>query len=155
MNGTTIAATPVSDHARRRMQQRGIRPEAVKACLDFGRRVYSRGALFLVMGRREVASARRAGIRLDSLLGLQVLVRDGTVVTVYRNPRLLPRHDDRSHPVTAARFPPRGIRLRGRERGRRFGRPAPMFTIGHSPEDVAREAAGVVAPLRDTSRAPW
>lgn len=90
MMPTDLALTA---HARLRMQQRGIRLAALEACLQFGRRIRSRGAMFMVMGRREVARARRHGIRLDSLAGLQVLLIDGQVVTAYRNGRALPRRD--------------------------------------------------------------
>jgi hypothetical protein len=86
-------STILTEHACRRMQQRGIRFAALEACLAFGRRISTQGAVFLVMGRKEAARARRNGIRLDNLTGLQVLVVGGTVVTVYRNARAFPHRE--------------------------------------------------------------
>jgi hypothetical protein len=88
----------LTPHARLRMQQRGIRPEAVEALLDFGR------ARYLHKDGREVvffdkrAKARLGRQRPDALREAERLVRthavmgpDGVVITVGHRYRRVPR----------------------------------------------------------------
>lgn len=84
----------LSEHARIRMAQRGLRDDAVLAAIDYGRRIRSRGAWFHVIGRRDVARARRFGVDLSEHEGVHVLLgEDGAVITAYRNKNL----DTRPH----------------------------------------------------------
>lgn len=83
----------VSRHARRRMRDRGLAPQVVRDALTYGRVVYARGAAIFVLGRKEVG---RYADALDRAThdGVQVVVSrigHGTVQTVYRNRRDLPR----------------------------------------------------------------
>ena len=91
---TTLEGIPLSEHARIRMAQRGLRDAAVLAAIDYGRRIRSRGTWFHVIGRRDVARARRLGVDLSDHEGVHVLLgEDGSVITAYRNKNL----DTRPH----------------------------------------------------------
>lgn len=82
----------LSGLAKRRMQQNGVRREAVVTCLLHGRRVRTRRALIFVVGRREVAEAREKGIRIDDCdNGLHVVTAEAVVMTVYKNRHLMIR----------------------------------------------------------------
>lgn len=94
----TLDGIPLSDHARRRLAQRGLGAEAVLAAIDHGREVRTRGAWFHVVGRREVVEARRAGVDISAHEGVHVLVaEDGSVITAYRNRNLDTRPHSRRH----------------------------------------------------------
>lgn len=90
---TVIARRPggtecyrVSDHAWARMSARRLSPADVETVLQFGRRVWARGARIFVIGRREVEQYRAAGLDLARYEGLHVVCsRYGAVMTVYRN----------------------------------------------------------------------
>src|SRR5436305_1974491 len=86
-------------HARRRMDGRRINHRAVDSVCGLGRRVYTRGAVIYVVGRREVKIWERRGIDLSSLEGVHVVCEPGgRIKTVYRNrrlDRLRPRHGGR------------------------------------------------------------
>jgi len=76
----------VTDHAAERMADRRISAEAICAALDYGRRVYTRGAVVYGLGRKEVLRAAREGIDLSEYEGVQVISKnDEVVLTVYRN----------------------------------------------------------------------
>ena len=100
----TLEGVTLSDHARTRMAQRGVRAAAVLAAIDHGREVRSRGAWFHVIGRKDVARARALGIDISRHEGVHVLQgADGKIITVYKNKRLAVRnrsrvrHSPRSH----------------------------------------------------------
>jgi hypothetical protein len=80
-------------HGRHRAKNRAFRPETIRAILEHGRILHAGGhctAYFL--GQREVAAARRRGIRLDPFVNRAVVIAaDGRVVTV-AHVRRLPRH---------------------------------------------------------------
>ncbi len=98
--GSNLEKTPppFTDHAARRMAQRGISRKAVLRTLRHGRRVYIRGACLYAVGKREVHRSARRGVDLTALDGIHVVCSDGVVLTVYRN---------------------RALNLRGRKRPRR------------------------------------
>ena len=75
----------LTQHALVRMNARRISREAVLAAIIYGRVVYTRGARFFVLGRREVR--RYAGDLCDirRCEGLQVVCKDNHVVTVFRD----------------------------------------------------------------------
>ena len=77
----------LTNHARVRLNQRRISPEALDAVLTYGRRVFVRGAQIRAIGRREVARFQLKGIDLRPYEGLQVLVdaSGAQVLTAYRN----------------------------------------------------------------------
>ena len=89
---------PLTPHAQTRMRQRGIRPEALEALLDFGRARYlhSQGRELMFFDRKardkliksDPAAARQIG-RLGRAYA--VLGRDGTVITVGHRYKRIPR----------------------------------------------------------------
>lgn len=80
---------PLTTHAAIRMNQRHISTKALELVLTYGRTIYSRGATYRVVGRKEVSSLAARGIDLRSADGLHVLLaQDGAVITAYRNHNL-------------------------------------------------------------------
>ena len=73
-------------HADRRMAHRGIRAEAVELALEYGRVVYTRGAVVHAIGQKEITRWAGTGLDLSPYDGVQVVCStDGAVITVYRN----------------------------------------------------------------------
>jgi hypothetical protein len=73
-------------HAEIRANARRLSYQAVAAVLEFGRRVFTRGAMIYAIGRREVERFARRGIDLSEYEGIQVVCSPGgTLITVYRN----------------------------------------------------------------------
>ena len=74
-------------HARERANRRRFGVAQITAVIDWGRLVYTRGALVFVIGRKEVGVAALQGIDLRELEGFHVVcgTEDGVVLTVYRN----------------------------------------------------------------------
>jgi len=88
----------LTPHARSRMQQRGIRPEALEALLDFGRTAHvDRGREIVFfdkaararLARQNPAAAREAE-RLRRTYA--ILGSDGAVITVGHRYRRIPRN---------------------------------------------------------------
>ena len=76
----------LSQHARVRMNSRGIRVPAAVLAFDHGRRIRAREAVFIVLGRKEIARALRNGIDLSGHEGITlVCTTGGMVITAYRN----------------------------------------------------------------------
>ena len=101
---STLEGIPLSQHARTRMAQRGLRAPAILAAIDYGREVRSRGAWFHVIGRKDIARARALGIDISRYEGVHVLRgADGQIITAYKNKHLAVRnrrrvrHYPRSH----------------------------------------------------------
>lgn len=72
--------TPLTSHARSRMQQRGIRSEALEALLDLGRvqPLRTQGREMVYFGKKA-----RKGLSDERLARIYaVLAADGTVITV-------------------------------------------------------------------------
>ena len=81
------SAIGLTAHARSRMKQRGIRPEAVECLLDFGRESFDhRGGVVLYLdkaARRRLARAQPGRKDLERVAGMYaVLGMDGAVITV-------------------------------------------------------------------------
>ncbi|WP_067521892.1 DUF4258 domain-containing protein [Endozoicomonas ascidiicola] len=80
-----------SDHALKRMSQRGITTEAIELTIQFGRQVYGRGVKCYVIGRKEVELYANSCSEVRLAEGIHVLVSTNfaeQVVTVYRNRNL-------------------------------------------------------------------
>lgn len=74
----------MSDHAMKRMFERGLSPEKIRLALCHGDPVYDRGARIYRVGKKEVRHVEDD--RLQKIEGLQVVCsHDGVVQTVYRN----------------------------------------------------------------------
>lgn len=79
-------STRLSRHAQRRMSHRGIKMEAVEAALDYGRVIYTRGAIIYAIGKKEIAAMAESGIDLSAYDGIQVVCSlCGEILTTYRN----------------------------------------------------------------------
>jgi hypothetical protein len=94
----------ISLHGTQRMSQRGINIPDVDQVMAYGRVVYTRGAAVYVIGRKEVAYWKEQGVELEELEGVQVVVCENLVVTVYRNKDfsgLRPRRRRRSRGLAA------------------------------------------------------
>lgn len=77
---------PLTDHAQKRMSQRGLSEQAIEAALTYGREVRARGALIYAIGKKEVRKNRATGVDLRRFEGIQVVcLSDGTILTVYKN----------------------------------------------------------------------
>jgi len=87
----------VSRHARARMQQRGIRPEALEALLDYGREVRAgRGRELVFFDKRARACLTHANAALAAEAervcnSYAIVASDGTVITVGHRFRRIPR----------------------------------------------------------------
>lgn len=85
-NQEITCQSQLSCHAFERLEQRDIEIEAVEAVLDYGREVFTRGAVVHAIGRREIEQWAREGIDLSRYDGVHVVCsHDGNVLTVYRN----------------------------------------------------------------------
>jgi len=77
---------PLTDHAQRRMSQRGLSEDAIDAALTYGREVRTRGAVIYAIGKKDVRKHLADGVDLRAFEGIQVVcVSDGTILTVYKN----------------------------------------------------------------------
>jgi len=76
-----------SDHARRRIPQRGVRNDRIELLLQYGRCYHAgNGAFAFWLCSRAVEEARsRFGLRLESHADWVVIVSaDGMIITVYK-----------------------------------------------------------------------
>lgn len=79
----------VTFHAEMRMSQRGICSDTLELILQFGRRIRSKGAVFHVIGKKEIKQYCTIEPKLKDMEGMQVLTStEGTVLTTYRNKNL-------------------------------------------------------------------
>ena len=87
----------VTNHARARMQQRGIRPEVLDALLDFGREAHVEGGRDIVYfdkkARARLVKANAVAARDAERLckSYAILGSDGAVITVGHRYRRIPR----------------------------------------------------------------
>jgi len=76
----------LTQHARRRMYARRITLDGIRAALDYGRVFHTRGAMFYVLGRKELEQCRKDHLDISRWNGLQVVCSRGeTILTAYRN----------------------------------------------------------------------
>ena len=79
-------STKLTSHATARMTTRGIPIEVTETVIEYGRVVYTRGAVIHAIGRKEIERYRKENINLSDCEGVQVVCsNDGAVMTVYRN----------------------------------------------------------------------
>lgn len=77
-----------TEHSRTRLAQRAISEEMIHQVFEFGREIFTRGAVHLVVGRKEVVFHMAKGVDLRRAEGLHILCPTrnyGLVVTAYRN----------------------------------------------------------------------
>ena len=79
-------AHKLTNHALRRMGDRGIPAHAVEAALLHGRVYHVRGAEIHVIGRKDVLRHKKSGVDLAAYEGVQIVCAvDGPVLTVYKS----------------------------------------------------------------------
>lgn len=81
----------ITDHSRTRLSQRGITESMLQLAFEYGREVFTKGAICMIVGRKEVELQMERGIDLRSVEGLHVICPTrtyGLVVTAYRNRNL-------------------------------------------------------------------
>lgn len=77
---------PITHHAEMRARQRRISNEVLDLTLQYGRTIRSRGAIYKVVGRKEIERFASRGVDLRKAEGVHVLLgSDGAVITTYRN----------------------------------------------------------------------
>lgn len=80
-----LGKLPFTSHAIRRMAQRNLSVADVAFVIQYGHQEHRAGALFYVLGRRQLADAdARAFERLEGAVVI-ISSRTDEVVTVYRN----------------------------------------------------------------------
>lgn len=82
-------ALSITSHAEVRMKQRGISEYIVKLVLTFGRKLHVKGAVYYVIGRKEIQKHSDQEPMLKKLEGIQVVadVKENvfTILTVFKN----------------------------------------------------------------------
>lgn len=85
-NNKANGGTKLTQHATMRMAHRSIPYEVIESVIEFGRVVFTRGAIIHAIGRKEVERYRQEDIDLSECEGVQVVCSmEGNVLTVYRN----------------------------------------------------------------------
>lgn len=76
-----------TDHARKRMNQRGITTAAIDLALRYGRAIYRNGALRYTIGRKEIDRYRDVEPCITRYHGIHVICAtdSGQILTTYRN----------------------------------------------------------------------
>ena len=72
-------------HARRRMNQRGIRREAIDFTLRWGAIYHRTGIVFHVLRRRDIERSRARDPEVSKWEGTTVLTSGETIISVYKN----------------------------------------------------------------------
>jgi hypothetical protein len=76
----------LTHHASLRSQQRCISRPTIDLVTTYGREIHTRGATFMVVGRKEVDKYKGFGIDLSKAQGVHVLLSsEGQIITTYRN----------------------------------------------------------------------
>ncbi len=82
-------ALAITQHASQRMSARGINEYALKTVLAFGRKIYVKGAVYYVLGRKEIQKYGTQEPILKNMEGIQVVTsaEEGIyrVLTVFKN----------------------------------------------------------------------
>jgi len=75
-----------SQHAQIREAQRGISPKQVVLAYQYGRLIYSRRAIYHVIGSKEIQKYGSIEPELKAMNGVQlVMSSNGTILTAFRN----------------------------------------------------------------------
>jgi hypothetical protein len=75
----------MTDHARRRLAQRGLRADHVAYVLDHGTVECRTGVTFVVLRRRDIPPEERGGDAAHLEGTVILLSNDGEAITAYRN----------------------------------------------------------------------
>ena len=75
----------LSTHTKRRMQHHNVTSDEIQLALEHGQIEYRGGTKFYFLGNRDIPlKLRRTHSRLA---GLTLVIANGEIVTLYRNPR--------------------------------------------------------------------
>ncbi|MFZ5621522.1 MAG: DUF4258 domain-containing protein [Pseudomonadota bacterium] len=75
----------ITDHAQRRMQQRGMRAEDLDLVIQCGSLISKDSVLLLRKdAEREIRKRKREIQALERLKGCKIVIRDNAVITLYR-----------------------------------------------------------------------
>lgn len=75
-----------SAHAKKRMDGRRLGDSVIGSVLQYGRCCYVRGAVYHVIGRKEIDRYLLTGVDLTRMEGVHVIcAHNGMILTVYRN----------------------------------------------------------------------
>ncbi|NIX02635.1 MAG: DUF4258 domain-containing protein [Phycisphaerae bacterium] len=74
----------ITEHAMRRMAQRGFKMADIYLALERGQYIYAHKTLFVFLGRRQLADSGNLVERLEGLT-LVIEPKSNSVLTVYRN----------------------------------------------------------------------
>lgn len=84
-----LAGMPITRHAQKQSFARRLPASSLMAALAHGREVHTRGAMLFVIGKKEVARARKDGTDISGFEGVHVVCTpEDTILTVYRNRNL-------------------------------------------------------------------
>ena len=90
---STFEKFAFTNHAIKRMAQRGISKSQIELVIDYGIKIYRTGIIFYYMTRKTIDNIFGDTIFMNDLNGITVLVieKDGAYVieTVYKNPTAL------------------------------------------------------------------
>lgn len=76
----------LTQHAGNRMNHRRISTASIDLVIEYGRVVFTRGAMIYAIGRNEVERYKKEKVDLSDCEGIQVVCSlDDVVLTVYRN----------------------------------------------------------------------
>jgi|GEM_PF-2761232 len=75
----------LTNHADKRLAQRGISKEAVEATLSYGRRLQQTGASLFFLGKKDIERAQVPEFQKYEGTALIVAQDDGCLITSYRN----------------------------------------------------------------------
>lgn len=79
-----------TDHAKKRMLQRGIKLEMAEKAVLYGRKIHKNGVQYYVIGRKEIKKYNN--VDLKALNGIHIVVNkkddNYIIITAYRNKNL-------------------------------------------------------------------
>lgn len=89
VNYTEVFMMKLTQHAQTRMAQRGISFDDISLVLDYGKEMFTKGAIYYILTKKNIVKHQKSEPRLKfkKLSGLRVIVstRDYSVITAYRS----------------------------------------------------------------------
>ena len=76
----------ITNHAARRMSQRGLTAKTIALVMQWGREINERAAWHIFLGKKEVAQAARHGVDLRKAQGTHLFCdNEGRLITTYKD----------------------------------------------------------------------
>lgn len=83
----------ITSHASKRMKQRGINELVIKIVLSFDRKVYVKGAVYYIIGKKEIKKFMDKEPLIKDLNGIHVVTASDDdsyrILTVFKNKHLV------------------------------------------------------------------